>query len=123
MKNKPLKKADIFIVLGVAALALLFIFLRGSKSERRIAVITVDSAVTDRIDLDEVKEKITIMPDTDPQVVIAAENGVIYFESSGCRDKICVKSGRLSKAGDIAVCLPAKTVVSITGSGPDAVTY
>ena len=123
MKNKPLKKADIFIILGVAAAAVLFIFLRSARQERRIAVITVDSAVTHRIDLDEVKEKITIKPDTDPEVVIAAENGEIYFESSGCRDKICVKSGRLTKAGDIAVCLPAKTVVSISGSGPDAVTY
>jgi hypothetical protein len=123
MKNRVFGKVDLILIAAVTVCALLFIFMRGSASDGGTAVITVNSSVIEELNLKEIKERTVITPDTDPKVTIVAENGEIYFESSECRDKICVRTGRLSKPGDTAVCLPAKTVVSITGSGPDAITY
>lgn len=34
---------------------------------------------------------------------------------SNCPDKICVKTGYISKAGESIICLPHKVIVEITG--------
>ena len=85
--------------------------------------ISVDGETVKTVDLANIKEKFTFIPATDPRVVITAENGEIRFESAECEDKLCVACGNLSKHGDTAVCLPSKTVITITGSDVDAVVY
>jgi len=123
MKGKVIRKPD-FIIIGIAVIAALaLLYFQRTGEGHRIARVTVDSKLIEEIDLDTQTEKTVIKPDSDFDVVIVAENGEIYFESSACRDKICVKTGHLSKKGDTAVCLPAKTVVSISGGELDALTY
>ncbi len=123
MKGKIIRKTD-FLIVGVAVIAALcLLYFQRAGDGHRIARVTVNSELVEEIDLDTQIEKTVIRPETDYDVVIIAENGEIYFESSSCRDKICVKTGRLSKKGDTAVCLPAKTVVSISGGEVDALTY
>lgn len=46
---------------------------------------------------------------------IVIDNGSVYMENAGCPDKICVKTGRISKAGETIVCLPHRVVVEIKG--------
>ena len=122
-ENKLIRKTDIIIIISVIFAAGIFILLMRSGDEALTAVISVDGEVVERINLDEVKGKKEIIPGTDPAVVIAAEKGTIYFESAECPDKICVRSGKLSRRGDTAVCLPSKTVITVTGGNVDAVTY
>ncbi len=43
--------------------------------------------------------------------------------SSQCPDKICVGHGKLTKAGETAVCLPARVSLRLEGPGADGVTY
>lgn len=123
MEIKLFRKGDIAVIAVIAAAALVFSFGSFSKNENPQAVITVDGEVIETIDLSSVKEKIVIAPDTEPKVVIVAENGEIRFESAECEDRLCVNSGSLKKGGDTAVCLPAKTVITVTGSDVDAVVY
>ena len=123
MEIKLFRKGDIIVIVLIAAAALIFAFSGFSKSENPQAVITVDGEIIETIDLSSVREKIVITPETDPKVVIVAENGKIFFESAECEDKLCVNSGSLEKGGDTAVCLPAKTVITVTGSDVDAVVY
>ena len=126
MKNKLFRKWDFIIIAAVLIAAFSGIYIERSSgdTDELTAVITVDGEVYKKINLASVKERKEIKPETDPEVIIVAENGCIYFESAGCSDKICVSAGKLSKKGDTAVCLPAKTVVSITGASmPDAVTW
>ena len=121
--NKLLRKWDILIIAAAAVLSIaLILFVRGS-GKGRIAEISVDGRVVETIDLDSVKERREIVPDTAIPVTIVAEDGGIYFESSECPDKICVKTGRLTDKGDTAICLPARTVISITGADVDVITY
>ena len=42
------------------------------------------------------------------------------FESSDCPDQICVRSGKLSRAGESAGCLPAVVVIKVESGLGDA---
>lgn len=58
-------------------------------------------------------------------VTICREDGAVYIKDSSCPDKVCVRSGRLTKRGQSAVCAPNGVSVEIKGRGrntPDAVT-
>lgn len=123
MKTKLFKKGDIAVILVILVAAALFWFFRTQQTDRLEAVITVGGETVETIDLSAVKEKRIIELDTDPKVVIAAENGTIYFESAECDDKLCINCGKLSRKGDTAVCLPAKTVVTVSGSDVGVMTY
>ena len=46
-------------------------------------------------------------------VQLTVEEGRIRFLSSGCPDKVCVRSGWLSRTGQTAACLPAGVVVRV----------
>lgn len=123
MKAKLLRKTDIFIILAVAVAACVFMLLRSAGDSPLTAEISVDGQVIETIKLDEVTDRVEIIPDTRPRVVIVAENGSIKFEQAECPDKVCISAGNLYRKGDTAVCLPAKVVVSISGSTVDAITW
>lgn len=46
---------------------------------------------------------------------IVVENGFIYIKDVDCEDKICEKTGKISKKGESIVCLPNKIVIKIIG--------
>lgn len=123
MEIKLFRKGDIAVIAAIVLAALIFAYMSISGGENLQAVITVDGEVFETVNLSSVKEKIVITPDTQPKAVIVAENGEIRFESAECEDRLCVNTGSLKKGGDTAVCLPAKTVITVTGSDVDAVVY
>lgn len=123
MKIKLFRKGDIIVIAAVLIAALTFIFLSRQSSSDCIAHISVDGKTVQTLDLKTVTERTEIKPNDEYNVIIVAENGTIRFESSDCEDKLCVNSGELKNSGDIAVCLPAKTVITVIGSDVDAVVY
>lgn len=123
MNVKLFKKGDIAVIAVIVAVALLFAFYFQSKNKKPLAVITVGGQVVETVDLSFLTEKRVIALETTPSVTVIAENGEIWFEKAECEDKLCVASGKLSKGGDTAVCLPAKTVITVIGSDVDAVVY
>ncbi len=123
MNIKLLKKGDIAVIAAVIVAVVIFALWSNFSSEKVSAVITVDGEVVETVDLSSVKDKVEIIPDTSPAVKIVAENGEIWFETAECEDRLCVATGRLRKAGDTAVCLPSKTVITVSGSDVDAVVY
>lgn len=123
MNTKLLRKGDFAVVAVIVIIVAAVMLWNNSKSESPQAVITVDGVTVETVDLESVREKIIIKPETSPEVVIVAENGEIRFESAECEDKLCIACGSLSKHGDTAVCLPARTAITVTGSDVDAVVY
>jgi hypothetical protein len=56
--------------------------------------------------------------------VVVIENGSVRVVSSPCPEKICIKTGRISKPGQWIACLPNKVFISIRGrrsEQPDAI--
>lgn len=123
MNIKLFKKGDIAVIAAVIIAALLLMFFSYSSADKPVAVISVDGVTVETVQLYSVKDRIEITPDTDYNIRIIAENGEIGFKHSDCEDKLCVASGKLGRGGEIAVCLPAKTVIKIIGADVDAVTY
>lgn len=116
MQRRFIKKADIAliaVILCVGAALLIWRFLpSGGKTE---AVIYAGGAEYCRVPLDGGTD-MTVTPETDPEVVIKIKNGAVWFESAECRDKLCVKSGKLTRPGDTAACLPVGVVIRLEGS-------
>ena len=123
MKTKLLRKCDIAVILIILVVAAAFRLYQSRQTDKLEAVISVNGETVEVIDLSAVDGKRTIELDTNPKVVIAVENGAVYFEKADCDDKLCINCGKLSKKGDTAVCLPAKTVVTVSGTNVDVMTY
>ncbi len=54
----------------------------------------------------------TVLKLDDNTVVI--KDGVVYMKSAGCKNQVCVNSGKISKKGESIVCLPNKVTVAIS---------
>lgn len=120
MKNKLFNRWDISLVIIICALCLMALAFRGGGA---VAEIYENGEITSRIDLTEISESYTIIIHTGSVLV---EHGRIRYLGSQCPDGLCVKRGWLSEPGDVAACVPGKTVICIRGSsrgGAHAVTY
>lgn len=112
-KRKLLKPSDILVVFLTLLLIFTVYIATGSfNSEKAIAVITVENTVLETIDLSDCENRIITLK-TAPAVTLEIKDGKIRFTDSKCPDGTCEKTGWLSNPGDTAVCLPAKTAVSI----------
>lgn len=106
----------LIIVLAVMAVFILAWNSFGVNSGKQLtAVITQDGKIIKQIDLTDLKSPESVYIDEPVKQVIRAEQGKIRFMESDCPNKICVKTGWLTKAGDRAVCIPSKVVVTIVG--------
>ena len=123
MKTKLFRKGDIAVILVILVVTAAFWLFQTRQSNKLEAVITVDGKTVETIDLSAVDKKRMIELDTSPKVVVAVEKGAIYFEKAECDDKLCINCGKLSRKGDTAVCLPTKTVITVSGSDVDVITY
>lgn len=119
MKNKPLKKGDIIIILVLVSVSALLLLLPKGKADT--AVITRDGETIATVDLGKVTQGYDMT--YDGGIVIRVEKNAIGFTASSCANKLCVHTGMLTKAGDIAVCLPNKMLIRIKGKpAADAMT-
>ncbi len=120
-ERKLVTKRDIAVlaVLALFAIALLLFFRFGLK-DGRTAVISVDGRDYMTVSLDK-DDEITL----ENGVKIIVSDGKIGFTESDCPDLVCVHTGMLSKAGDVAACVPNKTVISVSGgeASVDTLTY
>lgn len=125
MERKLITKTDIIIIAVIVAVIVLFFAFKSFSRENLVAEIYFDGKVIEKVDLSAKEEK-EIITGKNNKTVIIAKGGEIYFSSSCCEDEICVESGRLSKNGDFASCLPEKVVVKVIGEkerNVDAVVY
>ncbi|MFX0548114.1 NusG domain II-containing protein [Hathewaya histolytica] len=120
-----MKKGDKFILVFVALIFLISIeslwFYRTGKQENQIAVIEKDGKVLHKIDIKNLKEKkeIKIELEDGRYNIIEIEKGRIRFKDANCRDKVCIRSGWLSRNGDMAICLPNRVSIKILGERED----
>lgn len=52
-------------------------------------------------------------------VTVSVAGGAISVSESDCPNQDCVRSGAISRAGQSIVCLPARIVIEIVGTGAD----
>lgn len=79
------------------------------------AVVMRHGSVMYEIDLGSVTERIELETISTFNEVIVVEDGKIRFEKSECPDQVCVRTGWISRPGQVAVCLPAGIIIKIVG--------
>lgn len=119
VRNLRLKPGDFVIValVLVLAAAVTIPFLAGG-SEALYAEIYQDEALVKRVLLTEgLHETVTI--DGSVQNIIEIDDRTVRFSESTCPDKVCIRTGTLTRAGQTAVCLPNRVIVRLRGGEPE----
>lgn len=111
--RKWFQKKDLLLILLIGAVAaVLFLW---PREQGTAAVVSQDGRELYSIDLTQVEKPYDIAIDGEYPLVIHVEKGEIYFQEASCPDQVCVRTGKLSKSGQGAVCLPAKVTIQVTG--------
>lgn len=114
--RKLLKVRDLLIIVLLLGLAFGAILLRRTDNDASCAVITLDGTVTDRIPLEA--EGSYVFPDI-PGMTFTVSDGAVSVTESGCKDKVCVRTGPVSHMGEAIICVPNKVAVTVEGSESD----
>lgn len=122
---KLFKRTDLIIILVVLLSAAAISFPRFLNSDKLTAEVYVDGRLEETIDLSAVEKKYKIVPNTEPKIEITVAKSEIYFSHAECKDKLCIKSGKLTSGGETAACLPARVVISVKSNKnkTDIMTY
>ncbi len=116
---KTVKRGDIILGVSIIAAALVLMLvsahpdMTSAEGGILVAVIKEGDTVTHTVELDSVESQIRIIVGGKFNEVILVEKGRLRFESADCPDKVCVNTGWLEKPGDMAVCIPNRTLIKI----------
>ncbi len=106
-----IKKGDVVLIVSLGLICvLLFALPLFSADKVAVAAVWHNGEKIQEIDLSTVNESYEL---TVGGCVLLVEEGSIRFSDADCPDKLCVRSGKLSKNGDTAACVPNKVVVVI----------
>ena len=107
---------------GDAALAALLLvillggafFFHARAGEACYAEVTVGGELFKRVELTGHRGREVIVVENERgRNLIVVEEESIFVAEADCPDQICVKTGRLSKAGEMAACLPHKLLIEV----------
>ncbi|HIY52722.1 MAG TPA: NusG domain II-containing protein [Candidatus Agathobaculum merdavium] len=104
-----------FVIIAVVLLlaaALTAWFALGTTDGQLYAEVWQDDVLVERVKLtDETDREI----DLDGHNVIVLAGKTARMESADCHDQVCVRTGTLTRAGQVAVCLPNRVILKIVG--------
>lgn len=110
-----LKRQDFFLIIPLLLIASVLLMWFNSRPDSGIAVLEKYGIEVYRFDLTRQTTQQEIDLGGEYHVKVLVEPGAVSFLHSDCRDQICVHTGKLTKVGQTAVCLPAKISVRIIG--------
>ncbi len=105
---------------GVCLLGVLLWLVVAKTGSGTVAVISVDGAEIERVDLSRVTQSYDIPVDTQyGHNTVHVEPGSICVSYADCPDGVCVRQGAISRGGVPIVCMPHRLIIEIEGSGID----
>ncbi len=115
-ERKLFRLQDIIPIVIMLAVPIVY-FLAASGKDGAYAEISRDGEVIAAVPLDS--DGVYSYPQTG-EMEFTVSGGGITVSKSDCPDKICMETGKLCRAGDTAVCVPNRVVVTVYGeSGGD----
>ena len=122
-------RRDALVALAVALLAVataLLFYLPRAQSGQLTAVITQHGQVVRRVALTGLdREQVIELDDGTYHLTVRVSADGAYVSDSDCPTQDCVHTGRISRAGQSIVCLPAQVAVQLVGAaspdGPDVI--
>lgn len=110
------KKRDVFILLGIVALALVLFLLRGQRPGG-VATVTVGLGEAQSTHTLQLAEDRLVDFDAALPAHLEVKDGAVRFIQSECPDHLCEHVGWLRNEGEEAICLPAGVAVRVTEGG------
>lgn len=109
LNGKIFKIGDLIVlaVLLIAAALAIYFMTNPTGSE---VYIYKDGKLLEAVSL-SVEKTVKI----DEHITVKISGGAAYVLKSDCKGQDCVKAGKISKAGEMIVCLPNKVVLKIVG--------
>ena len=104
-----------FIIIGAVLLlaaALTALMAQNTAGGRLYAEVWQNDVLVERVVLTDETDR-TI--DLDGHNVIVLAGKTARVESADCHDQVCVRTGTLTRAGQVAVCLPNRVVLKLVG--------
>lgn len=115
--KKMVKPADLILSAALIMLSFsLWIFFPRPSSGPAQAKIRVGGELYAALDLTK-EERLEIIGPGGYKNVIEVKDGAVYFAESDCPDHLCIKFGKLQKAGGFAACVPNRVSVEVEASG------
>ncbi len=115
MEKKKIKRDVILIAaLLLICIAAFLIINFVVKKDGITAVVKVDGNIVYMLPLDK-NASVTVEGYQGGSNTVVIENGTVYMKDADCPDKLCEKTGKISKNGETIVCLPHRVVVEIQG--------
>lgn len=121
LKMRKLSKRTDWIIIGVS---LLFLFLllyfmhNKENTSGAVACISADGNIVAMIALDTAADGRLSYSEI-PSAQFEIQNHQIRFIESECPDKLCERTGWISRPGEAAICLPNRIVIRIEGDRQD----
>lgn len=117
MKNidrKFFKIADVFIILfAVLASVVALLSQFHTSSDSYECEVRVGGEPVYSINLSEITKPIEYTVDGDIPVTVVIERDGVYVKSAQCPDKLCEHTGKITRASQAIICLPAKVSVTL----------
>jgi len=115
-----LKKGDIILLVITALLSIsgyvgYSMYMDRIESLSKIAVIRYKDQTIRRINIDTVDKSMEFTVNGIYNNKILVEKGRIRVIESDCPDQVCVRTGWLTKTGELAVCVPNRLMIKIEG--------
>lgn len=115
---------DVLLVLGVLALSVFLILqgIAGAGGDGLEARVSANGKEVARVPLWESARSLTV-EGFQGKSTLEVREGRVRMVDSACPDKLCVRTGWISRPGESIVCLPNRVVIEIVGGegGPDVV--
>lgn len=121
MRSK-MKAGDLVIIAAVLLLAAVIaaVLAVPQRGGRLYAEVWQQETLVERVELTAGTDRVI---DLEGHNVIVLEGRTAWIARADCKDQVCVRTGTLTRAGQVAVCLPNRVVLKLVGddSGIDAV--
>ncbi|GAU77352.1 NusG domain II-containing protein [Fusibacter sp. 3D3] len=115
MKKNDVILIVIVLLLGVVSYGIINFMKKDVGDDLRV-IIKHRGVVVKEYPFDDLTRE-TYVLDVEGEInVVQIEKGLVSLSEANCQDLICVKTGSISKPGEIIVCLPHKFTVEIVSN-------
>lgn len=105
------KIGDFTIIISLILISFIIFFIVSQEKNGDIVNINID----DKEQSYSINEDREVHIDGIGNIII--NKGEVFVEEMSCPDKLCEKTGHISKKGESIICLPNKLVIKISDSG------
>ena len=121
MKYRYFRRCDVLLLLAAVLLAGILWFCFSHRDPGSVAVVEQDGEEVLRLELESLEgaqEKTFTSNGVTLQILFEPDG--VQVRSSDCADQICVQTGKLTRAGESAVCLPARISVTLLSQSEES---